>query len=140
MLFQPKNSSLDEGQLIKIEHKSLHQVREVKFLGLTIDHKLTWESHIDNFASKLCSICFVIRQLKPTVTLDVLKLTYHGLVHSVLSYGLIFWRNSAHMNKVLLLQKRIIRSLSFGTLSATFYQVITINSFMLVYLSIGVTY
>lgn len=109
MLFQQKNINYNYSPLIYIDHKSIEQVTETKFLGIIVDQKLTWEKHVDSVVSKLSSICFVIRQLRPTVSLDVLKMAYYGLVHSVLSYGLIFWGNSAHMHRVFIMQKKIIR-------------------------------
>lgn len=109
MYFQPKNINYNSSQLIRINHRSIEQVNSIKFLGITVDQKLTWEKHIDNIVAKLSKICFIIRQLRVTVSMDILKLTYYGLVQSILSYGLIFWGHSAHINKVLIMQKKIVK-------------------------------
>jgi hypothetical protein len=34
------------------------------FLGLIIDETLSWNQHIDVIATKLCSACYVLRNLK----------------------------------------------------------------------------
>jgi len=34
---------------------------------------------------------------------------YFAHVHSIISYGIIFWGSSSHANKVFILQKKIIR-------------------------------
>lgn len=109
MSFLPKNISYDYSPLIKINHQSVEQVNYTKFLGITLDHKMTWERHIDSLTCKLGSACFLLRQLRNTVTKEILRLAYFGLVQSTLSYGLIFWGSSAHLDKVFIMQKRIVR-------------------------------
>lgn len=109
MVFQPKNGKDESSQLIKMNHNSIEQVNFIKFLGVVIDQKMTWEQHIDYISSKLSTMCFIVRQLRATVSLSILKLAYYGLVQSILSYGLIFWGRSAHFHKVFVIQKKIIR-------------------------------
>jgi hypothetical protein len=36
------------------------------------------------------------------------KSIYYSYFHSVMTYGLIFWGNSSHVDKVFKLQKRVI--------------------------------
>jgi len=42
------------------------------------------------------------------MSLDVLRSTYFSYAHSVLSYGIIFWRNSSYSKDIFKIQKRII--------------------------------
>lgn len=70
---------------------------------------MTWRHHIENVVEKLSTACFVMRQIRDTVSAEVLRCAYFGLVQSILSYGLIFWGNSAHIDKVFVMQKKIIR-------------------------------
>lgn len=109
MSFLPKNINPEYSALIKINHRSIEQVDCIKFLGVTFDQKMTWEKHINSISYKLGSTCFLLRQLRNTVTTDVLRLAYFGLVQSILSYGLIFWGSSAHFDKVFIMQKKIVR-------------------------------
>lgn len=53
MVFQPKNGKDESSQLIKMNHNSIEQVNFIKFLGVVIDQKMTWEQHIDYISSKL---------------------------------------------------------------------------------------
>ena len=48
---------------------------------------------------------YIIIHLRDTVTYDILKLLYFGLVQSVLQYGIIFWGSSSHINKAFTVQK-----------------------------------
>ena len=42
------------------------------------------------------------------MTEDTLRMIYHSYVHSVISYGIIFWGNSAHSTNIFKIQKGII--------------------------------
>jgi hypothetical protein len=61
-----------------------------KFLGLTIEYSITWETHIDEVTKKLCTACYMIRNIKPVVSMNTLKSIYHSYFHSVMTYGLMF--------------------------------------------------
>ena len=47
--------------------------------------------------------------MKPILTLNNLKTIYYSYVHSIISYGIIFWGNSSHSSIIFKIQKRIIR-------------------------------
>jgi hypothetical protein len=80
-----------------------------KFLGLILDSILLWNDHITGLKSRLNKACYAIRAIKPFMSLDVMKLIYDSYVHSVLSYGIIFWGNSHLSDSIFKIQKRIIR-------------------------------
>lgn len=109
--FTTKNKSINCSPLIWTEGGSIQSVDGVRFLGITVDQKLTWGLHGDMINSKLSSYCYMIRNVKTTVSLGVLRLLYFGLVQSRLSYGLIYWGHSRAAGSVFILQKRIIRAM-----------------------------
>ena len=84
----------------------------ITFLGLTVGNSLTWQSHINKLTSKLSSASHILRTLRPTLTIKNLKVIYFSYVHSIISYGLIFWSTSSFSNLIFKLQKRIIRTLT----------------------------
>ena len=84
-------------------------ITSTKFLGLTIDNTLSWKEHVAELTSKLNKACYAIRVIKPFMTLKVLKMIYFAYVHSVLTYGIIFWGNSHHSDSIFKIQKRIMR-------------------------------
>ena len=69
-------------------------INSTKFLGLIIDSTLWWQDHITRLTSELNKACYAIRTIKPFMSLDVMKIIYYSYVHSVISYGIIFWGNS----------------------------------------------
>ena len=50
-----------------------------------------------------------MRVVKPFLSQDSLKMVYYSHFHSIMTYGLIFWGNSHHINIIFRLQKRVIR-------------------------------
>jgi hypothetical protein len=43
------------------------------------------------------------------VCVNTLRIIYFTHIHSIISYGIIFWGSSSYTNKVFILQKKIIR-------------------------------
>jgi hypothetical protein len=68
---------------------------------------LAWKQHTDVLIKKMTSVGYALRQVKYSLTIDTLKLIYHAHVHSIVSYGVIFWGNSPSAKKVFKLQKKI---------------------------------
>ena len=81
----------------------------IKFLGLNIDNRLCWKNHIDYLVTKLSSSCFLMRTVKPMISLSSLRMIYFAYIHSVMTYGIIFWGNSSYMTKLFMIQKKVIR-------------------------------
>ena len=106
--FVTKNNSSIDFNIIH-ENKKIANVYNTKFLGLTLDNIISWRIHIVTIIPKLSSASFILRVLKPFLSLDSLKVVYYSYVHSVMTYGLIFWGNSHHSNIIFRLQKRIIK-------------------------------
>jgi len=82
-----------------------------KFLGLTVDCALSWSDHVDLITKKLSNISYLIRNIKPYLSIFTLKMIYHSLFHSVMSYGVIFWGNSPHSTISFKMQKQAIRTM-----------------------------
>ena len=94
------------------DHKDTANSTETKFLGLIIDETLSWNQHTDTMAAKLCSACYVLRNLTHIVPQSTLRIIYYAHIHSILSYSIIFWGSSTNVNKLFILQKRIVRIIS----------------------------
>ena len=88
-------------------------VSQCKFLGLIIDDDMNWKQHIQQLSRKLNSSSFVIRRLARVESTDLALIAYHSTFASHLSYGIEAWGgcSSTLMNNVLLLQKRVVRSI-----------------------------
>jgi len=84
---------------------------KIKILGLEVDSGLSWEPHVDTLCKRLSAAIFSIRRIKQIATQEATKLAYYASFHSLASYGILLWGCSGAADKVLLLQKRAIRTM-----------------------------
>jgi hypothetical protein len=94
---------------IKYDQKYVTKATMTKFLGLIMDDTLSWKQHIDQVVSEMCAACCAIRNIKSLVSQDISRIIYFAHIHSIISYGIIFWDNSSYSNKVFILQKKYCR-------------------------------
>lgn len=107
--FYTKNVTIDSTLLLRLEGKSVINSCVTRFLGLSLDQKLTWSSHIGGVLARLSSCAFLMKNLKGIVSSSVLRMIYFGVVQSILSYGITLWGGASEANKILVAQKKIIR-------------------------------
>jgi hypothetical protein len=106
--FRTKNSQkLDPN--ITLMNNQITNSTNTKFLGLAIEETLSWKCHINQILSRLNSAFHAIRVITPLMSEDPLKMIYHSYVHSIMTYGIIFWGNSPHSTNIFKIQKRKIR-------------------------------
>jgi hypothetical protein len=60
--------------------------------------------------NKLSAACYAIRNIKYTVTIETLRLIYFAHVHSIISYGIMFWGSASLAQKVFVMQKKNYQS------------------------------
>lgn len=81
----------------------------VKFLGVHLDPKMTWEAHCIALCKKLSTLVYLLRSLSSRVSENVLLVCYHGCFQSHLSYALMAWGHSSHLQSVFKLRRRAVR-------------------------------
>jgi hypothetical protein len=108
MQFVTKNSSLIDFNIMH-GNKKIANTCNTKFLGLKLNNRLSWKTHVDTSIWKLSSAGFVIRAVKPSLFQDSLRMVYSSYFHSIMTFGLIFWGNSHYSSITFRLQKRILR-------------------------------
>ena len=92
----------------------------VKYLGVLIDENLSWKHHILHIASKISTSIGIIARLRHFVPLNTLQHIYRSLIQPYLLYGITAWgrADKIHRNKILCLQKRVLRLMFFGDYKA----------------------
>ena len=121
MYFSPnkremRNEGADEDDtILAIEGTIIKQVTETKFLGVTIDDKLSWKPHIEILNKKLKSLCGRIYRIKRALPEHLYKQLYHTLFESHLSYAISVWGGESlnQIKPLFLTQKKCIR-IMFG--------------------------
>jgi hypothetical protein len=109
---------------VSFSNRKIATAQILKLLGLTVDTSLTLKCHIGELTSRLNMSCYAIRSIKPFMSLDVLRSTYYLYVHSIISYGIIFWGNSSHSEEIFKIQKRIIRIIMNSSKNASCQQIL----------------
>ena len=110
--------NLDDFMLM-INRTLIKQVSETKFLGVTIDDKLSWAPHIKNLNTKLRSCCGRLYRIKHLIPESLHKQIYHTLFESHLSYAVSVWGGigTNKLNPLFLTQKKCLRVM-FGDTEA----------------------
>ena len=117
MYFTPNKKQVPdpEGRTLEIDGIPLKPESKTKFLGVTIDNKLSWIPHIENIAKKLQSACGRIYRIKSCLPKNLYKQIYHTLFESHLAFNITVW-GGVSLNMLLPLfraQKKCIR-IMFG--------------------------
>ena len=82
-----------------------------KFLGLSLDSKLSWNAYSLELSIKLNKAYYTLRAIRSYVSPKVLISVYFSYFHS-LSYGIIFWGSSHITGDIFKIQKRVVRILT----------------------------
>ena len=82
-----------------------------KFLGVRIDEDLKFHYHINHIAKKISKTTGILYRIRSFVTEKLLIKLYYSLIYPYLIYCNEVWggTNDVHLNKLLLLQKKIVR-------------------------------
>ena len=80
-----------------------------------MDENLSWKYHLIEFSKKLARTCGMFFKVRHFLPIDVLICLYNSLFSPFLQYGILVWglTHKTYINPVFLLQKRIIRAMSF---------------------------
>ena len=109
-------SSINSNDLvIQMNGQSLENLDEAPFLGVIIDKKLTFRSHIDNLCSKISKSVGVLYKLSNLkLPKSILLQVYYSLIYSYLNYNPCCYLGTynTHINRLIVLQKRAIRIIS----------------------------
>ena len=99
---------------LKYNNHLMKREYETKFLGITMDQRLTWKRHIQNTRSKINRQCGIIHQTKSTLTKKALKQIYDSLVYPHLVYCQVVWGAACKtsLKPLVTAQKRVIRLIS----------------------------
>ena len=107
MLFWAKGKKLD------IRVNNINMVTSTKFLGLQIDHELSWKEHCMSVYNKLSVHNHFLSMAKHMLDIKSLLSIYYAHVYSHLIHGLNIWGNMAtnsDLDIIYKMQKACVRS------------------------------
>ena len=107
VLFSPTHN-------INFDHDESNLSPSSKFLGVSIDNKLTWQSHIDLVSLKISKGIGILNRLKSFIPVRILVMLYNTLILPYLTYCNIVWGSaySSRLKRLFILQKRAIRTVT----------------------------
>lgn len=93
VIFDPR-SIADRGQ-IKIHNIPIKQVESYKYLGVWVDHNLSWSFQVDHVCAKVQQRMYFLRRLRAYgASAEILKLFYCSTIQSIIQYCGTVWYNS----------------------------------------------
>ena len=113
MLFYLKEKPLDVNLLIDtipIGRTDVH-----KFLGVHIDDRLTFNTHISKLCVKISRGIGILRRLKPLVSSNVLKQLYFAFIYSHFSYAITSYQ-SAYLNQTQKLKNLMNKAIKLSSI------------------------
>ena len=114
MLFAPKGKYIPIKNKIFINGNPIDEVSETKFLGVIIDNRLTWASHIKYMKNKAAKGLGIILKCRKIFKTETLLSLYNTIVFPYFNYCALIWGSaySIHLENAMVLQKKLIRIIS----------------------------
>jgi hypothetical protein len=105
------NQNKTENIVFSLNNEIVNSNRytSVKLLGIYLDGSLSWNEHVEKVINKLSKSIYILRRLKFSLSINYLKLVYHALCHSHISYGILLWGGAPRWKEIFIWQKKAIR-------------------------------
>ena len=119
MLFANKNvlsKKMRKKFRITIGKYTIHEVEQIKYLGVILDQNLNWGNHVEYLITKLSRAAGIMYKIRKYLPMKARLLVYNTLVSSYLQYSIPAWGRcpSTALTKLQFLQNRIIRYMTFS--------------------------
>uniref|UniRef100_A0A8C6MEW6 Reverse transcriptase domain-containing protein n=1 Tax=Nothobranchius furzeri TaxID=105023 RepID=A0A8C6MEW6_NOTFU len=107
------NRKTNDLVTLSIDGFLIDRVNEVRFLGVLLDHKLTWKSHIKYIKQKISKSIGILNKVKGFLEISTLQTLYYSFILPYLTYCIEVWGNTykTNTNPLFLLQKKVLRIL-----------------------------
>ena len=114
MLFTLKQGTFSLN--IDFDGTLVEEKKETSFLGVVIDNKLNWKSHIAQVCNKISKSIAILRFLRTSFPKKILKMIYMAIIHSHINYCNLIWGSAdkSNLQPILLLQKKAVRLISMS--------------------------
>ena len=119
MLFANKNvlsAKLRKKFKITIGKYTIHEVDQIKYLGVILDRNQNWNHHVEYLVTKLSSAAGIMYRIRNSLPMDARLLVYNTLAASYLQYSITAWGtcSSTILNKLQSIQNRMIRYMTYS--------------------------
>ena len=126
MRFKAKNKEINP-LTINIKGRQMDEVKQYRYLGLTIDENLSWENHTESIFKKLISLISAIKHVSEYLNIKCKMNFYNACINSVFTYMAPIWANTStkNINRMQRLQNRAVKNifnLPYDTRSKDLYE------------------
>ena len=113
-IYSPKKKLLTYNDEIRIGDV-VKRSDSVKYLGLLIDEKLTWEKHIDELGSKIVQYASIFRKVRDLLPTNCLQSLFNSFIQSRIDYAIEIYgdANKKAIQRIQVHQNRILKILQF---------------------------
>ena len=116
MVFHRAKIKYKEPLDLNMNQYVLERTNSIKYLGVIIDNKLNWIEHIAYVKSKISKGIGIMYKARRCLNKKSLINLYHSYIYPYLIYCIEIWgaASQCHLNPIYLLQKKIIRIITFS--------------------------
>ena len=117
MVFHRAKIKIDNDVNITMNNDCLKRTNILKYFCVIIDHKLNWTQHIAHVKNNVSRGIGIMYRARSYLTKNSLKKLYFSYIYPYLTYCIEIWGISlqSHLDPLLLLQKKIIRIMTFSS-------------------------
>ena len=115
LIFRSKGMSDPKPiEILSINQQVIMRENKTKFLGVIIDDRLSWESHIHYIKSKISKGIGIICKVRNILNESILVNLYNCFVYPYINYAIEIWgdTHNCFVNSIYKLQKKALRIIS----------------------------
>ena len=103
---------------ISIDGVTLQKVNSLKFLGVCIDHQITWKDHITYIANKLSKRIAIINRASHVLDTKTLYCLHNAIFKPYFIYCIELWGNTYknNINTVFIQQQKVMKIVGHWTI------------------------
>ena len=113
LMFIPKMTKLDFDLKLTLNGKRLYPTKSVKYDGIEIDERLTWNEYINDITIKLNQANVKLYKVRESVNIRVVKLIYNATIDCHLNYANTLWGQNKNSLNGLFLSQKALRTIGF---------------------------
>ena len=110
MIWAPRATMMSSLKPIVISGHEIDKVCNTKFLGIVLDDRLNWKSHIQYIKNKTSKAIGILKKMRPFINISTMVSLYYSFIYPYLMYCVHVWGQTYASNLDCLnkLQKRIV--------------------------------
>ena len=109
MMFHKHNKIVEHLDL-HVNNNAIEKVDNFNFLGLHLNTRLTWHTHVSEISKKISRAVSIIKKMQWIFPIEILLAIYNALVLPHINYCILSW--GADSNTIFILQKKAVRAIA----------------------------